>query len=451
MLVKRFILIILLGLSWSVYAKIDLVTLPNRDQVQLTIYNSADLTLVREQRILTLKQGLNRLEFSWADTLIDPTSIQFSAPQHPQDVHLIEATYPPNIQRSVIWTIESKIGGEIPVEITFFTSGISWQSFYMATLSPDEQTMHLQNYVHVANQSGEDYQQAQTRVIVGKINLLDQIAVLAQRDPPYGNPQEQLHDKNTLYEDSATYQEGRDFAVGSARAVTQKLAALKPKQIIKEGLSEYFLYTIEGTESIINGWSKRLLAFEASDIPVVALYRYDEARYGSQVQQLLFFKNDKLHHLGSIPLPDGDVTVYRQLDKNQQFSYVGASTMQYIPIGQEAELQLGSSPQIKVEPVLMNMKTTEYMFDNKGYISGFDKVQQWEIQLENNRDLPVAIEIFRHTDHSYWEIENAVDDVKYYEKVDVDTFKYRLTLPPYTKQILHYTLTSFEGERRQNH
>ena len=30
------------------------------------------------------------------------------------------------------------------------------------------------------------------------------------------------------------------------------------KQIVKEGLSEYFIFTIEGTETIPNGWSKRL-------------------------------------------------------------------------------------------------------------------------------------------------------------------------------------------------
>ena len=35
-------------------------------------------------------------------------------------------------------------------------------------------------------------------------------------------------------------------------------AAGKPKEIIKEGLSEYFIYTIEGTETIPNGWSKRM-------------------------------------------------------------------------------------------------------------------------------------------------------------------------------------------------
>ncbi|NQV35071.1 MAG: hypothetical protein HQ515_20420, partial [Phycisphaeraceae bacterium] len=42
---------------------IELVTLPTRDDVQITIYNEQDLTLVREQRKLTLKRGWNWLQF----------------------------------------------------------------------------------------------------------------------------------------------------------------------------------------------------------------------------------------------------------------------------------------------------------------------------------------------------------------------------------------------------
>jgi len=131
-----------LGICNISHAKIDLVTLPDRDKTQLTIYNSADLTLVREQRTLTLKKGLNRLEFCWENTLIDPTSVQLRAPRHAAQVRLLEVTYPKGVKGSAIWTIESDIAGPVPVEITFFTSGINWHAFYMGTLSEDEQ--HLQ-------------------------------------------------------------------------------------------------------------------------------------------------------------------------------------------------------------------------------------------------------------------------------------------------------------------
>ena len=66
-------------LTSAAFARINVVTLPGRDTAQLTIYNSADLTLAKETRVLTFRKGLNRLEFSWANTLIDPTSVEFRA------------------------------------------------------------------------------------------------------------------------------------------------------------------------------------------------------------------------------------------------------------------------------------------------------------------------------------------------------------------------------------
>ncbi len=74
-----FTLLIIVVMAGVSRAKVDLVTLPSRDTVQLTIYNSADMTLVRESRALTLKDGKNRLQFSWAYILIDPTSLEMIA------------------------------------------------------------------------------------------------------------------------------------------------------------------------------------------------------------------------------------------------------------------------------------------------------------------------------------------------------------------------------------
>ena len=56
---RIFTLLINLMIITTAQAKVDLVTLPSRDTVQLTIYNSADMTLVRESRALTLKAWQN--------------------------------------------------------------------------------------------------------------------------------------------------------------------------------------------------------------------------------------------------------------------------------------------------------------------------------------------------------------------------------------------------------
>ncbi len=90
---------------------------------------------------------------------------------------------------------------------------------------------------------------------------------------------------------------GKGFG-GQARGEIMAMSVAKPKEIVKEGLSEYFLYTIEGTETIPTGWSKRLGSFDVEGVPVVNLYKFEEDRYGPKVVRFLSFKNDQEHKLG---------------------------------------------------------------------------------------------------------------------------------------------------------
>ena len=69
-------------------SNVDLSTVPSRDSVQLTIYNSEDLTLVRETRAVSFKKGVNPLQFSWANTLIDPTSVRLRFVTHAEKLEL---------------------------------------------------------------------------------------------------------------------------------------------------------------------------------------------------------------------------------------------------------------------------------------------------------------------------------------------------------------------------
>src|SRR5438876_7782430 len=88
-------------------ARVNFLTLPARDSVQLTIYNSVDLTLVKETRRLTFRKGLNRLEFSWANTLIDPTSLELRALTHAAQVDVLDVSFPPRVANTLEWRINS--------------------------------------------------------------------------------------------------------------------------------------------------------------------------------------------------------------------------------------------------------------------------------------------------------------------------------------------------------
>ena len=83
----------------------------------------------------------------------------------------------------------------------------------------------------------------------------------------------------------------------------------RPKEIVKEGLSEYFIYTIEGTETVNNGWSKRMRSLKPVRVPLKIQYRYREPEYGQQLVRMYLMCNDVESKLGTTPLPDGAVRV----------------------------------------------------------------------------------------------------------------------------------------------
>ena len=142
------ILMIIVAITSTVNAKVDLVTLPQRDTVQLTIYNSADMTLARDSRALTLKEGKNELQFSWENTLIDPTSLEMLPKSNAGQIDIDNLTFPPRVRNLGLWNINSEISGKVPVEITYLTSGLSWRAFYMGTLTENEETMPV-SYTHL--------------------------------------------------------------------------------------------------------------------------------------------------------------------------------------------------------------------------------------------------------------------------------------------------------------
>jgi hypothetical protein len=353
--------------------------------------------------------------------------------------------FPPRLQELGRWLIHSEVDGQVPFELTYFTSGLAWRAFYMGTLSPDERTMRLESYVRILNESGEDYEDAQTRLIVGRVHLLDEILYLALRGLPYGYPQQIV--KGGKESEGKAKDEMRMLDRPGANAVFAP-PVMTPKQIVKEGLSEYFLYTIAGTETIPNQWGKRLLSFEAHDVPVTSLYKYDEGRWGTETIRFLSFANDEKHKLGQTPIPDGAVRIYGRAGEQEHLSYVGAMNVKYIPVNEEVELNLGPARLVEVKPILMDYKVENHTFDNQGNISGWDEVRTWKVEIANTRPLPVDIEVTRGFETPYWTLKPAEAAVSY-EKYDVTHARFKLTIEPQGKRVFEYTVTTYHGVRQE--
>ena len=424
---------------------IELVVLPRRDNVQITIYNSADLTLVRERRNLTLKKGWNWLQFMWANTLIDPTSLHLEPLDHAGKIDIQQLVFPARLKDVGRWLIRSEVTGQVPFEITYFTSGLSWRAFYMGTMSADEQRMKLQGYVRVGNNSGEDYENAQTRLIVGKVHQLDQIAELAKRKYPYNRPGEEVRAVHAR----ARIDLWRSQSERRGGPLGDDNLDLERKKIKKEGLSEYFLYTIEGTETIPDKWGKRLLSFDVDDIAVTSLYKYDEQRWGNQTIRYVSFANDKEHNLGDTPIPNGSVRIYRQAAADGHLSYTGSTAVKYIPVNEEVELNLRPARLVSVKPLLMTSKTDNYVFDNKGNIAGWDEERSWKVEITNTRQLPVEIEITRDFSTAYWTLQVDDGQAVSYAKHDASHARFKIELAPQSKRAFTYTVTTYHGQREE--
>ncbi|RLC23705.1 MAG: hypothetical protein DRH93_06565 [Deltaproteobacteria bacterium] len=426
-------------------AKIDLVTLTDRESVQTTIYNKADLTLVRDKRVLNFVKGMNLLQFSWANTKIDPTSLSLEMKKESDKIDVVDITYPPGAKDVGIWRIKADQACRVPVEITYFTSGISWKSYYIALLSEDQKTCSLKGYVKVTNLSGEDYNNAQTRLVVGKINILDKISHLASLQYPYGRP-EHISAESDLRN---IYKKGmrKLDAAQPMMAMESAMAAPKPKAIQKQGLSEYFLYTIEGTETIPNGWTKRLLSFKADTVKVNNIYKYEADRFGENVVRFSTFTNTLENNLGETPLPGGEIKVFHSIDKNGKLAFVGSDTTKYIPVEKKAELNLGNTSNVKIIPKVMAYAKKNIIFDNKGNVSGFDEVKTYEIQLSNFTGMSSTIEYTKNLDSSHFNI-SAMSHPDEFEKTDQDTIKFTIHLSPNSHQSIGFTLTTLRGERR---
>ncbi len=431
----RFLPALLVLAAVAAGKSIDLVTLPDRASVQLTIYNSEDLTLVRETREVALKLGRNELQFSWANTLIDPTSVEFRPLDHAGEIELVDTVFPGAKPQHLVWTIDSRYEGMAKVEVSYFTSGITWSMDYTALTDAREESLAFRGYVRVSNGSGEEYENAEVRLIVGRINLVERIAELAQRRGlPAPAPESQLFGE--LKRDSAK----------AAFARAEKCEQAAAKDIVKEGLSEYFMFSVSGTETIRHGWSKRMQAVEADGVRFETLYRLREHQYGPRPVRFFLWKNDKAFGLGGSPLPDGRLRVLRR-NTDDALSVLAEQVVAYVPIQAPIEINLGPDERVESEMVRNSVRRYDFRFDNHPRrVVGWTEEAKIEDRVRNSRDREIVLELQRVHD----------GDVEYSSEMETRLFDYRtietrFTIKPRGETVYPSTVVRRHGaSQRQN-
>jgi len=437
---------VLLFMTSRTNAAIDLVTVPDRESVQLTIYNSADITMVRETRRLTFKKGLNRIQFSWAGTLIDPTSLRLSFKERKSALELLDTVYPPGARNALQWNIRSEFNGGALVELNYFTSGITWKADYAAYTNSRETHMNFKGYVRVVNNSGEDYPNARIRLVVGTVNLVENIANLA-RNFKYRqvDPAKRRYIRRNFRRKLRRAEEASKTA-GDAPSG----ASTRPKAIVKEGLSEYFIFSIEGRETVRHRGQKRMRSIKARRVPLRVIYRLSDRKTRGQVRKFYEFKNSGpggkrvKGGLGEAPLPNGIVHFF-SVGANKNLSYRGRARMKYAARGDLVKLDAGNSADVVVRRRLKKYErraiTIDTSYRRYRYVRNYREVYSYETEIENTLSYPVKVEVERRF-RGEFNFKNA--NFKR-ERVDKWTFRYYADLAADLRSRFIYKAEVFRG------
>ena len=199
-------------------------------------------------------------------------------------------------------------------------------------------------------------------------------------------------------------------------------ASKSPKQVVKQGLSEYFLFTIEGREDIKDKEPKRLVALKVAEVPLESIYKLsDRSRPTRSFTKFYRFKNVKLlddqgkekklsamENLGLSPLPNGTVRLFSEY-KNKDLAYVGGTETKYVPIGDRVEVNVGPDKDITIQRRLKDQKIGNVVarqykrrLDNNFVLYydliDYDETFYYEEELVSGKPVPAKIEVERQFD-----------------------------------------------------
>jgi len=163
---KLMVIVVLLVCSVICQARIKLVALPERAATVIRLDNPW-ATLIEEERVLTLQQGRNSVDFSWKGVSIDADSIRLRAIDHPDKVILLSVSYPPN-EAALVWDINSTGDYAETVRISYLLSNIDRLITYKAVADKAETAVDLTSFLVLRNFSGEDFDRARVLLDYGE-------------------------------------------------------------------------------------------------------------------------------------------------------------------------------------------------------------------------------------------------------------------------------------------
>jgi hypothetical protein len=157
------VLLLLGAAPLETLARVKLTTLPVRERVEIQL-DHPQVALVEEERIVPLVKGVNQVDFSWANTRIDPDTLVLRIlpppAEQPLDAKVLSVSYPPN-ETALVWTVSASASGAARVRISYVLDGLGKDFHYRAVADRDEKALDLAQLLRVNNNANEAYDAAE--------------------------------------------------------------------------------------------------------------------------------------------------------------------------------------------------------------------------------------------------------------------------------------------------
>lgn len=402
---KSFVMFVATLCAFNVCA--EQIEKPASEDISISIYNN-DLALVRDQRRVDLKKGINEVAFEGVATQLKPESVLILG----DNINVLEQNYdyalltPYNItEKSVGKTVQtvrinkatgeqifdkakliSYQGGEpvlqfdygietnfdgrivfdkLPADLNQKPTLAAKISSVQAALKDmmlayltkgiswktdyvagvkDDKTLDLTGWVSITNNSGVSYENAKVQLIAGEVHETREY--------------QRVH-RNGMVMKAMAY---------SADAVMAEGANVEP-----ESFSAYQLYTLDNRTNIQNNQTKQMALIEKNDVRYEKEGRLNSGLslsgdYASDFEKVhpsiyYILQNEEEANLG-VPLPKGIMRFYEN-DSHGNLQFIGENSIGQTAKGEKLELELGKMFDVfvngkieKVRNVKENILTT---------------------------------------------------------------------------------------------
>lgn len=278
--------------------------------------------------------------------------------------------------------LDSKKAGLKEIELSYLTTGLSWQAEYHLTLD-GKKSAELSGWVKLDNQCGVSFPEATLVLVAGQV----------EREKPTAG--------------------GDIWTKSGEKAMTSK-SVLEP-------LVDYHRYILPTKTPLEEQETKQAAMFQPLKIKVDRFYKYQWSETKSNVKSVVAFKNDNSSGLG-FALPPGRISIY---DKKSD-AFLGSGIFEGAPAGEKTEVYIGTAFDIKAERKRLDHRK----------IARDKNADTFEIKIRNHKSEKVKVVIAEEL-YGYWEIVEKTDD---FTKKDFQTIEFEIMVPAGGEKTVTYTV-----------